>query len=435
MRYDSDPQIVKRILVESEAFQDSLEQSEISETTLAAFFETQTPLIMPLLTTLEHFARLHVLNPQFSLSRFSGSYIERELLSVQTSIQDVFSKRTFTTIQEQVEWNRTRYLSSPRQTQDNSAATRDGEQLLITLLHKIAQLLETYYSERIRNEHFAAILNELVGWSEHLETHGHHDVHAVILFAEKIARDEAILDHRTEAVREICLLLQERVFLQVLTETPEDVLPATAMELSRVYSPYLLELYETLLEDMEIVVIAQQDYSAFEKYCSDNDIDIYEEYHDLIQSHLKESRELIPADFSSTLQTLKAANVIVQAERLYKRYADVDLPSEVLGQNLSQDIRTLKQVIYYFKEAFPEQAQNYTSVLHKVKKLKGEIMKPAIQVYGEYLKNSTEFFQQLPQHQSEWIPILESALACLEQDDELYKKCSQLKSEIDELIE
>ncbi len=30
-------------------------------------------------------------------------------------------------------------------------------------------------------------------------------------------------------------------------------------------------------------------------------------------------------------------------------------------------------------------------------------MKPAIEVYGEYLNNPTEFFQQLPQHQATWI--------------------------------
>ena len=426
MRYDSDPHIVKRILVEAEALQDSLGPSDISEEQPSSFFEKQASLTTPLLTTLEHFAKLHILNPQFSLSRFSGAYIERELLSVQASIQQVFGQRKFATIQEQVEWNRARYLST--------SGARDSEQILVTLSHKIAQLLETYYSERIREKHFAAILNELVGWSEHIEIHGHHDVHAIIVFAEKIARDDAVLDHRTEAVREICLLLQERVFLQVLAETPAHILPLTALELSRVYSPYLLELYEALLEDMEIVAIAQQDYSAFEQYCYNNNIEIYEEYRDMIKNHLKESVGLIPADISSTLQIVKAANVIVRAERLYKRYVDVEEPSEVLGQNLSKDIRTLKQAAHQFKEAFPERAQEYTAILHKVKKFKGEIMKPAIQVYGEYLQNSAEFFQQLPQHQSEWIPILESALACLEQEDELYKKCFQLKSEIDKLM-
>lgn len=426
MRYDSDPQVVKKILVEAEELQGSLGRSEILEENVSVFFDTQETYITPLLTTLEHLAKLHVLNPQFSLSRFSGSYIERILLSVQESIQQVFSKRKFVTVQEHVEWSRVRYLSS--------SATRDQEQLLIVLSHKIAQLLETYYSDRIRDDHFAAILNELVGWSEHIETHGHHDVHAIILFAEKIARDEAILDHRTEVVREICLLLQERVFFQVFVDTPEHVLPITAMELSRVYSPYLLELYETLLEDMEIVAIAQQNYSAFEQYCQDNDIEIYEEYRDIIKNHLKESIGLIPADISSILQTIKAANVIIQAERIYKRYADVEEPTEILGQNLSKDIRTLEQAIQQFREAFSERAQEYAVMLHKVKKLKGEIMKPAIQVYGEYLKNSTEFFHQLPRRQSEWIPILESALACLEQHDELYKKCSQLKIEIDKLM-
>lgn len=426
MRYDSDPQVIKRILVEAEALQDSLNRFGMSGEIALALFDQLEPLITPLLTTLDHFAKLHVLNPQFSLSRFSASYVERELLSLQAGIGQVFAKRTFTSVTEQVEWNRQRFLSS--------AGVRDNEQLLILLSDKIAQLLETYYVEKVRNAHFAAILNEFVGWSEHIETHGHHDVHAVILFAEKVARDNAIIDHRTDVVREICLLLQERVFLQTPLEETDTLLPTTAMELSQVYSPYLLELYEALLEDMEIVAIAQQDYSAFEKYCQQQDIEVYEEYHETIKTHLKESIELIAADISSTLQTVKAANLIVHADQIYKRYVDVDTPSEILGQNLSQDMRILKRTIHQFKEAFPSRSQEYAAILQKVKKLRGEIMKPAIEVYGAYLNNPTEFFQQLPQHQAVWIPILDSALACLEHEDELYQKCYQLKTQIDQQL-
>ena len=426
MRYDSDPQVVKRILVEAEALQDSLNRFGTSEKIALSLFDKFEPVITPFLTTLDHFAKLHVLNPQFSLSRFSAAYIERELLSLQASISQIFTNRTFTSVSEQVEWNRQRFLSS--------ANVRDHEQLLITLLHKIAQLLDAYYVERIRDAHFAAILNEFVGWSEHIETHGHHDVHAVILFAEKIARDQAVIEHRAEVVREICLLVQERVFLPASNEGSEVTLPTTAMEFSQVYSPYLLELYETLLEDMEIVAIAQQDYAAFEKYCQQQEIEVYEEYHEMLKARLKASRELIAADISSTLHIVQAANLLVQADQIYKRYADVETPAEILGQNLSQDIRLLKRTIHEFKAALPARSQEYAAVLQKVKKLRGEIMKPAIEVYGEYLNNPAEFLQQLPQRHAVWIPILESALACLEQEDDLYQKCSQLKAQIDQLI-
>ncbi len=200
-----------------------------------------------------------------------------------------------------------------------------------------------------------------------------------------------------------------------------------------VYSPYLLDLYETLLEDMEIVAIAQQDYSAFEKYCHQQDIEVYEEYHSTIKTHLKESIELIAADISSTLQAVRAANLLVDADRIYKRYADVEMAAEILGQNLSKDMRVLKRTIHQFQEAFPTRTQEYAAILQKIKKLRGEIMKPAIEVYGEYLNNPTEFFQQLPQHQATWIPILDSALACLERKDEFYQKCYQLKTQIDQL--
>lgn len=426
MRYDSDPQVVKRILVEAEALQDSLNRRGTSGEIVLSLFDTLEPLITPLLTTLDHFAKLHVLNPQFSLSRFSASYIERQLLMLQTSISQAFTNRSFTSVSEQVEWHRQRFLSS--------AGRRDNEQLAIMLLHKIAQMLDTYYVERIRRAHFAALLNEFVGWSEHIETHGHHDVHAVILFAEKIAHDQAVLDYRAEVVREICLLVQERVFLPAPVEEAEMLLPTTALEFSRVYSPYLIELYETLLEDMEIVAIAQQDYAAFEHYCQQQEIEVYEEYHDALKTHLKESIALIAADISSTLHIVQAANLLVQADQIYKRYADVETPAEVLGQNLSQDIRLLKCTIHQFKEALPSRTQEYTAVLQKVKKLRADIMKPAIEVYGEYLNNPTEFFQQLPQHQAVWIPILDSALACLEQEDELYQKCYHLKTQIDELV-
>ncbi|GAK57479.1 hypothetical protein U27_04446 [Candidatus Vecturithrix granuli] len=426
MRYDSDPQVVKRIFVEAEALQAVVNRPGSSGTMALSFFDELEPLITPLLATLDHFAKLHVLNPQFSLSRFSASYVERELLALQTSISQVFTNRPFTSVSEQVEWHRQRFLSS--------AGRRDNEHLAIMLLHKIAQLLDTYYVERIRRMHFAAVLNEFVGWSEHIETHGHHDVHAVILFAEKIARDQAVLDHRAEVVREICLLVQERVFLTTPAEEAEMLLPTTALEFSQVYSPYLLELYETLLEDMEIVAIAQQDYAAFERYCQQQEIEVYEEYHDALKTHLKESIALIAADISSTLQTIQAANLLVQADQIYRRYADVETPAEILGQNLSHDIGLLKRTIQHFKGALPARAQEYATVLQKVKKLRGDIMKPAIEVYGEYLNNPTEFFQQLPQRQAVWIPILESALACLEQEDELYQKCAHLKTQIDRLM-
>ena len=426
MRYDSDPQVVRKILDEAEALKDSLRHPNSSENVSSHFFDSIKPFVNSLLNTLDHFTKLYVLNPQMSLSRFSASYIERELLTLQTEIDQVFNHRQFDSLDEQVDWNRERFL--------NSQKFCDSEQILIGLYRKVAQFLDSYYAERIRNAHFAVVLNELVGWSEHIETHGHHDIHAVILFARKIARDTAIIAHRTELVREICLLLQGHSFFQPIHDPTNQIPNGIALELSRVYSPYLLELYETLLEDLEIVAIAKQDYSAFENYCHEHDIDVYEEYRDGIKYHLKEYAEVIGADISSALGIIRAANSIVNAEKLYKRYWDVDSPSEVLGINLSKDIRFMELVVQQFKSDFPDLAQKYILTLQKIKKLKGDIMKPAIEVYGQYLKKPEEFFHQLPQKQKKWIPVLESALACLEQDDDLYQKCDHLKTEIDKFI-
>ncbi len=43
MRYDSDPQVVKRILVEAEALHDSLNRFGISEETTSLSFDELTP--------------------------------------------------------------------------------------------------------------------------------------------------------------------------------------------------------------------------------------------------------------------------------------------------------------------------------------------------------------------------------------------------------
>jgi hypothetical protein len=154
----------------------------------------------------------------------------------------------------------------------------------------------------------------------------------------------------------------------------------------------------------------------------------------VIKNHLREYIELIAGDISSALRILKIANLFVHAEHIYKRYLDVDTLTEVLGENLSDDIRMLDRAIQQLKNDQPELSQKYAVISQKIKRMKGEIMKPAIQVYGEYLKDPMGFFRLLPKNQATWIPILDSALACLEPDDDLYQKCQQLKKGIDEFV-
>ncbi len=421
MRYDSEPQIVKRILTEAETLSDFLTPSEQAESLSCQ--ELQAPVNL-LRTTLDHFAQLHTLHPQLSLSRFSASYIEQKLQSVQESILALFQQKQFADSYEKMEWYRARFL--------HPQSVDDHEELLISLYTRIEQVLETYYVDRIRNSHIAAILNEFVGWSEHIELQGHHDIHGVILFAEKVARDKAVIEYRTEVVRDICLLIDERAFFQHAQENDEEILKAVSLDLSRVYSPYLLELYEALLEDMEVIAISNRDYWAFEKYCQEHDIDVYEEYHDILKSHFKKYVDIISSDITAMLHIVRTANIIVNAESIHTRYVGVNTPFEVLGENLAKDIRGLDHAILQLRQLYPDVVQPYTQTLRKVKKFKGEIMKPAIEVYGRYLKDSKEFFRQLPHNLSKWIPILDSALACLEQDDDLYQKCNELKNRIDD---
>lgn len=423
MRYDSESQVVRRILAETEALDDSLSHSGLSGTVSARLFDELEPQVSCLHTTLDHFIQLHVLNPQWSLSRFSAYHIEQKLVSLRENISKLFRQKQFASLDEQVEWNHDRFLH-PQKFSDN-------EQLLIDLSQKIVQVLETYYVDRIRNTHIAAILNEFVGWSEHIEMQGHHDIHSVILFAEKVAQDNAIIEHRTEVVRDVCLLIEERSFFQYLDDTtPEHA----SLELSQIYSPYLLELYEALLEDMEIIAISNHDYWAFEKYCREQNIDVYEEYHDALKDHFRKYVEVIASDISAMLRIMKTANVVVNAELTHKRYVDVAVPVDVVGENLAKDIRMLEQAVRQLRPLYPDLARQHAATLQKVKKFKGEIMKPAIEVYGKYLKDPGEFFRILPKNLSRWIPILDSALACLEQDDDLYQKCQQLKNQIDEYV-
>lgn len=424
MRHDSESQVVRRILTETETLHDTLAHSGLSGTASQRFFDAIEPSVSQLHTTLDHFIKIHVLNPQLSLSHFSASYIEQKLLALRDSISELFRQKEFVSLNEQVEWNRNRFL--------RFHTIADNEQLLVDLSQKVVQILETYYAERIRNTHIAAILNEFVGWAEHIEMQGHHDVYSVILFAEKVAQDSAIIDHRTEVVRDICLLIEEKPFLHHSHETTNQSPEHTSFELSRIYSPYLLELYEALLEDMEIIAISNQDYWAFEKYCRKNNIDVYEEYHEALKKHFREYVETISGDISATLRIVKTANIIVNAEVIHKRYVDISTATEVVGENLAKDIRVLEQAVQRLRALYPDLTQQYAATLQKVKKFKGEIMRPAIEVYGKYLKNPEEFFRILPKNLAKWIPILDSALACLEQHDDFYQKCQQLKHEIDE---
>jgi hypothetical protein len=308
--------------------------------------------------------------------------------------------------------------------------------VLIRLYKRFVQVLESYYVNNVRETHTAAILNEFVGWVEHIDTHGHHDIHGVIIFAEKVARDNAVIHHRVEVVRDICVFIRERSPLLASEGAlaDQELVVRTAFELSQVYSAYLLQLYEALLEDMEIIVISDQDYHAFEIYCQENDIDIYEEYHDVLKEHFREYVNIISSDLSSLLELMRTANIIVNAESIYKRYSDLELPEEAIGENLSRDIRILERAVHKIRPVFEDICEQYAAALQKLKAFKGEIIKPAIVVYGEYMRSSQDFFKKLSLKQTEWIPILDSALACLEQDDDFYRKCHRLKEKIDEFV-
>lgn len=429
MRYDSDPHIVRRILTEADGLQNTLNVLLTKEAIVSEDFDPSMPPVSSLLNTLDHFIQLHTFNPQFSLSRFSAHYIEKKLLFLKDTISKILRQKEFPSIEHQVKWNIQRFVHP-------NPTYVDNEQVLISLYKRLVQVLESYYVERIRNTHTAAILNEFVGWVEHIDMHGHHDIHGVIIFAEKVARDNAVIQHRVEVVRDICVFIQERSPLLASQKASEDqeLTVRTAFELSQVYSAYLLQLYEALLEDMEIIVISDRNYHAFEAYCEENDIDIYEEYHEVLKGHFREYVDIISTDISSQLELMRTATIIVNAESSYKRYSDLDLPEEAIGENLSRDIRILERAVHKIQPVFADISEQYAETLQKIKAFKGEIIKPAIVVYGEYMRSSKDFFKKLSSKQTEWIPILDSALACLEPDDDFYKQCHRLKQRIDEFV-
>ncbi len=427
MRYDSDPLVVKKILTETDSLQNILNHALSLETISSQFFDESAVYVASLLFTLDHFITLHSLNPQFSLSRFSAHYIDKKLSLLWESISKVLRKKEFVSLKEQVKWNIERFVHP-------HPADLDNEQLLICLYKKLVQVLRTYYAEYVKEMHIVAVLSEFVGWMEHIDTQGHHDVHAVIIFAEKVARDSAVINHRVEAVRDICAHIGDQLLRQSSRDVSEEASLHAALRVSQLYSPYLLELYKALLEDMEIIAISNRDYHAFERYCHQHDIDLYEEYHYVLQGHFQEYVDMIAADIFTILTLLRQANLIVRAETLHRQFLDFEVPEEVLGENLSQDVHVLEQAVRMLMRVFPDMGQQYAATLKKVKQFKGAIMKPAIGVYGEYLRAPAEFFKRLPENQSRWIPVLDSALACLDQNDDLYQKCRQLRKEIDEFV-
>ncbi len=424
MRYDSDPQFVRRILGEVAALQNALDRFIKSKGVAEHVFDELAPLVLSVSSTLDHFIQLHTLNPQFSLSRFSAHYIEKTLSASSETISALFHRKEFASVEAQVEWNFTHFIA-PRPNGSN-------EQLLVNIYKKISQTLDTYYAERVRNMHIAAVLNECVGWTEHINTHGHHDVHGVIIFAEKVARDSAVVDQRVELVKEICQSLTEKVVIPDISDEAEIV--RTASALGQMFSFYLLDLYQALLEDLEIIALADKDFRIFEAYCREHDIDIYEEYQDVLQTHFHNYVQIVNEDILTSLELVRTANLILAADATHKRYLDIEIPEEIVGENLSRDMRMLEQAIQKLRRGFPEAVDGYWTTLQKIRKFKGEIIKPAIEVYGTYLRSQQDFFKQLSQHQTRWIPILDSALACLDPQDDFYQKCQKLKEKIDQFV-
>lgn len=424
MRHDSDPYIIKKIVTEADILQISLDDPRLTDNVPSYLFDELEPFVNTFLSTLEHFAQLHALNPQLSLSRFSANKLEQKLHTLQDSIARVFSLKKFSNPEDRANWNHERFLVE--------SSIHDNEQLFIVLYQKLAQVLETHYVARVRERHFAALLNDVVGWSEHIDMQGHHDIYAIIMFAQKIARDRAVIEHRVEVVREICMLLQDRSLLREPQRFSSRHARWAAVELTRIYSPYLMELYEALLEDMEIIAIAEQDYGAFEQYCHQNRIDVYEEYHDAIKAQLEKYVEGIAIYIPDAFRMIKMANVIMKADSTCDRYKEANTTIDILGVNVAEDIHRLQQAIHQIKQDYPKLVERYTQTLQKIKKLKSKLVKPAIEVYSDYTKEPASFFARLSQHQAEWIPILEGAMACLDPEDDLYQKCKYLKTRIDE---
>jgi hypothetical protein len=426
MRHDSDPYIIKKIITETDILQISLDDPRLTDNVPSYLFDELEPFVSTFLSTLDHFAQLHALNPQLSLSRFSANTLEQKLLTLQDSIVRVFSLKKFSSPDDQANWSQERFLVE--------SSIHDSEQLFIALYKKLAQVLETYYMNRVREHHFAALLNDVVGWSEHIEMQGHHDIYAVILFAQKIALDRAVIEHRVEVVRDICMLLQERSLLREPQTFSSRHARWAAIELTRIYSSYLMELYEALLEDMEIIAIAEQDYQAFEQYCHNNQIEVYEEYHDAIKEQLEKYVEGIAIYIPDAFRMIKMANIIMEGDLTCDRYKEAHTAIDILGANVAEDIRRLQHATHQIKHDYPKLAERYMQTLQKIKKLKGKLVKPAIEVYSDYTQEPVSFFERLSQHQAEWIPILEGAMACLDPDDDLYQKCKEVKTRIDQFI-
>jgi hypothetical protein len=427
MRHDSDPYIVKKIVMEAEILQISLDDPRLGETVPPYLFDELEPFVTNFIGTLDHFAKLHALNPQLSLSHYSCSTIEHKLSTLQESIARVFSLKRFPNPEDQADWSKVRFLEQN--------PIYDNEQLIIALYKKLAQILETYYVEHVRDTHFAAMLNDVVGWTEHIDIQGHHDVYAVILFAQKIARDKAVIEHRVDVVREICTLLQERSFLKQPHEFTLRHARWAAIELSRIYSVYLLELYEALLEDMEIIAIAEQDYGAFEQYCQEHEIEVYKEYHEAIKEQLEHYVEGIALYVPDAFRMIRTANVITKADVVCDRYKDIEKSIDILGEHVIDDMRKLQDANHVLKSEYPRLTDKYTAVFQKLTKLKGEMVKPAIQVYSAYMRDPDAFWEDLSAHHAEWIPTIEGAMACLEPESDLYQKCALLKHKIDEHTE
>ncbi|PID57732.1 hypothetical protein CSB45_05760 [candidate division KSB3 bacterium] len=430
MRYDSEPQLVRRLLEDADGLQRTLNSLLTKDRVLSGDFEAPMPQVESLLNTLDHFSQLHTLNPQFSLSPFSARHIEKKLSFLKETISKLLLRKEFPSLEARVRWSIQRFVHP-------ETADKDDEQTLILLYRRIVQVLDSYYAKNVRDSRTVTLLNEFAGWMEHIETQGHHDVHGVMIFAEKVARDSAVIQHRAEVVRDLCLFLRERSTLLTVERDLDDdreLAARIAVELSQVYSEYLLQLYEALLEDSEIIAISNQNYHAFECYCQEHDIDFYDEYCDALKEHFREYVDTISGDISLLLGLVRTANVIVGAEAVYRRYRDLEFPEEVIGQNLSRDIRLLDTAIYKVGFIFEDVSDLYNACAQKLRRFKADIIRPAIALYGEYMRSSKDFFHQLSTKQTDWIPILDSALACLEQNDDFYEKCYQLKMKIDAFV-
>jgi hypothetical protein len=299
-----------------------------------------------LLPSMEEFYRKALLNPRFTPNSPQVKTLEGSILSLQQDLLEVLDTSSPIPLVDKANWIIERYLSENK--------PQDRLQQLVSFSINLYKFLKTGFFAQIEETPFLTMLIEVAGWTEHLTSQGSNDPSSVILFGAKLAKDQEALQSRIKLAQDICLYIWG-----LSTE-----------EIGRSFFKDQLQFYKLLLEDLEIILVANDDPGLFRTYCEENDIEIYEEYQDVIKKKLEAYATNFPFNLHEIIERLNIAIIISSAEQIIRQYENVRGSGDTKDLNLKADQYLLEGIIRSLRQEYPGVLNRCRTTIERIRRLR-----------------------------------------------------------------